>query len=151
MIKKNAGGTVSIDPIILSRLLRGNIVKSQELGIVANSDTVIQLSIDNIEIGECTTDEHGRLLLSSIYCPSILHYSTNPSYRDDSACPLCGGKRREPTILNTKHKNGQMVCVLALQMNKYRGIDLPKLDEEEQQAATTAAMVAFMSLINGGQ
>ena len=95
MIKQNSGGAVSIDPAVFSKLLRGNIVKAQELGIVDSPGAIVQLSIGEIELGKGSVDEHGRLLLSSIYCPSILHYSTNPSYKDESVCPLCKGKRKE--------------------------------------------------------
>lgn len=150
MSSEKLGGNVLITPTIFSRLLRGNVVKAKELTIPLNSGTV-QISCDNVIIGNCNIDDTGRLLLSSIYCPSVLHYNTTTNYKTNIPCTLCEGGRGVPTLLNTSERNGQMVCALTLSLAIYRGIALPELDESERNAANTGAMIALLGLISGGQ
>jgi hypothetical protein len=140
---------VKITPTIFSRLLSGKPIMAKDLGI-SSDQSIIKISCDDINIGLCSIDETGRLLLSDIYCPSILHYNTKSPNKEDQPCMLCGGKRGIPTLLSTKNRYGQMVCAVAMRFEIYRGIALPHLESSEISAAGDAVATALLGLICGG-
>jgi hypothetical protein len=111
----------------------------------------VKISCNEIEIGLCSIDETGRLLISDIYCPSIFHYNLESPNKEEQPCMLCGGKRGVPTLLSTKKRFGQMVCVMAMRFEMYRGVVLPHLDNSMINAAGDAVTTALLGLICGGQ
>ena len=144
-----AGGAVEITPTIFSRLLSGQPVMGKDLGI-SSDQSLIKIFCDNVNIGLGSVNDAGRFLISDIYCPSILHYNTESPNKEDQPCMLCGGQRGIPTLLSTKNRYGQMVCVFAVRFEIYRGIALPHLEDSVRNAAGDAAVAALLGLISGG-
>ena len=140
---------MKITPTIFSRLLSGQTVMAKDLGI-SNDQTIVEISCDDINIGLCSVDDTGRLLISDIFCPSIFHYNLESPNKEEQPCMLCGGKRGIPTLLSTKERFGQMVCAMAMRFEIYRGIVLPHLDNSMITAAGDAITTALLGLICGG-